>query len=262
MALEARDVSFSYGGAPVLQGVSLTVEPGRPVALSAPSGFGKTTLCRILAGYLQPHAGTVLVDGAPLPRRGPSPVQLIGQHPERALDPRLRMRDSLTEGVRAGKRAAAAASGEAAARQGEAAAAASGEAAARQGEAPGSRAENPAAQPVQTGPEGATQAELQEALQEALGIRREWLVRFPHELSGGEMQRFCIARALLARPRYLICDEISTMLDAVTQARIWNVVLCQAQEQQLGLVVVSHSAPLLQRLGAQVVDLGQLAEGR
>jgi len=115
---------------------------------------------------------------------------------------------------------------------------------------------------VQTGPEGATQAELQEALQEALGIRREWLVRFPHELSGGEMQRFCIARALLARPRYLICDEISTMLDAVTQARIWNVVLCQAQEQQLGLVVVSHSAPLLQRLGAQVVDLGQLAEGR
>lgn len=262
MALEARDVSFSYGGAPVLQGVSLTVEPGRPVALSAPSGFGKTTLCRILAGYLQPHVGTVLVDGHPLPRRGPSPVQLIGQHPERALDPRLRMRDSLAEGVRAGKRAAAAASSEAAARQGEAAAAASGEAAARQGEAPGSRAENPAAQPAQTGPEGATQAELQEALQEALGIRREWLARFPHELSGGEMQRFCIARALLARPRYLICDEISTMLDAVTQARIWNVVLCQAQEQQLGLVVVSHSAPLLQRLGAQVADLGQLAEGR
>ncbi|WP_276915379.1 ABC transporter ATP-binding protein [Parvibacter caecicola] len=254
MALEARDVSFSYGGAPVLQGVSLTVESGRPIALSAPSGFGKTTLCRILAGYLQPHVGTVLVDGHPLPRRGPSPVQLIGQHPERALDPRLRMRDSLAEGVRAGKRAAAAASGEAAVRQ--------GEPSGRQGEAPGSRAENPAAQPAQTGPEGATQAELQEALQEALGIRREWLVRFPHELSGGEMQRFCIARALLARPRYLICDEISTMLDAVTQARIWNVVLCQAQEQQLGLVVVSHSAPLLQRLGAQVVDLGQLAEGR
>ncbi len=157
MALEARDVSFSYGGAPVLQGVSLTVEPGRPIALSAPSGFGKTTLCRILAGYLQPHVGTVLVDGAPLPRRGPSPVQLIGQHPERALDPRLRMRDSLAEGVRAGKRAAAAASGEAAARQ--------GEPSGRQGEAPGSRAENPAAQPAQTGPEGATQAELQEALQ-------------------------------------------------------------------------------------------------
>lgn len=69
-------------------------------------------------------------------------------------------------------------------------------------------------------------------------------------------------RALLARPRYLICDEISTMLDAVTQARIWNVVLRQAQEQRLGLVVVSHSAPLLQRLGTQVVDLEQLAEGR
>ena len=230
MALEARDVSFSYGGTPVLRGVSLAVESGRPVALSAPSGFGKTTLCRILAGYLQPDAGEVLVDGAPLPRRGPSPVQLIGQHPERALDPRLRMRDSLAEGARAGKRVAAAANGE--------------------------------AQPSQTHRLAFSQADLQEALQEALGIRSEWLARFPHELSGGEMQRFCIARALLARPRYLICDEISTMLDAVTQARIWNVMLRHAHEQHLGLVVVSHSAPLLQRLGAQVLDLGQLAERR
>ena len=44
--------------------------------------------------------------------------------------------------------------------------------------------------------------------------------RFPHELSGGELQRFCIARALAAEPRFVIADEMSTMLDALTQAQI------------------------------------------
>lgn len=203
--LEARNITFRYGPREPLiyDGFSFSVRPGERAHLDAPSGFGKTTLCRLLSGYLRPFSGEVLVDGAPLPARGVCPVQLIGQHPERVLDPRMRMQASLAEA-----------------------------------------------------------GEADAGLLARLGIRDEWLTRFPHELSGGEMQRFCIARALLARPRYLICDEISTMLDAVTQARIWNVVLCQAQEQQLGLVVVSHSAPLLQRLGAQVVDLGQLAEGR
>ncbi len=56
----------------------------------------------------------------------------------------------------------------------------------------------------------------------ALGIRDEWMRRFPHELSGGELQRFCIARAIAANPRYVVADEISTMLDALTQVRIWR----------------------------------------
>ena len=97
--LEARDLGFRHAGSsrPLFEGLSLTVSPGERLALRAPSGFGKTTLCRLLAGYERPRAGQVLIDGVPLPERGVCPVQLINQHPERVLDPRLRMASSLAE---------------------------------------------------------------------------------------------------------------------------------------------------------------------
>ena len=90
---------------------------------------------------------------------------------------------------------------------------------------------------------------------EELGIRREWMDRFPHELSGGELQRFCIARALGANPRYLIADEISTMLDALTQAQLWRFLRDEAERRGLGMVVVSHSPALLEQVATRVVDL-------
>lgn len=96
--LEAKDISFAYSGGRVLyDGLSLQIAPGERVALCAPSGFGKTTLCRILAGYLKPTAGSVMVDGSPLPLRGMCPVQLIGQHPENMVDPRQTMDSMLAE---------------------------------------------------------------------------------------------------------------------------------------------------------------------
>ncbi|MDR2197744.1 MAG: ATP-binding cassette domain-containing protein [Coriobacteriales bacterium] len=92
-------------------------------------------------------------------------------------------------------------------------------------------------------------------LREELGIRDEWLVRHPHELSGGELQRFCIARALAANPRYLIADEISTMLDAVTQAHVWQMLLRACDARGIGLIFVSHSPALTRRLATRVIEL-------
>ena len=88
-----------------------------------------------------------------------------------------------------------------------------------------------------------------------LGIQKRWLARFPHELSGGELQRFCIARALAANPRYLVADEVSTMLDAVTQAQIWRFLVAETQARGIGLVFVSHSHALTERIATRVVDL-------
>lgn len=197
--LKADHVTFGYPGKPALyQNFTLEVHSGERVALQAPSGWGKTTLCRLLAGYEQPSNGQILLDGQALPRKGASPVQLILQHPELALDPRMRMEQSLRE----------------------------------------------AGEPT---PE----------LLDLLGIQRRWLSRFPHELSGGELQRFCIARALMTHPKFLIADEISTMLDALTQAQIWQALLAFVQEHNIGLIFVSHSPALTNRLATRVVKLGE-----
>ena len=79
MRLEANHVSFRYSGKSpwILEDLSLGVDSGERLGLFAPSGYGKSTLARLLAGYLTPQAGQILLDGKPLPQRGICPVQLI-----------------------------------------------------------------------------------------------------------------------------------------------------------------------------------------
>lgn len=191
--LEAKNISFGYtkGGA-VIENVALAIAPSDRLAITGRSGRGKTTLCKLLAGYLEPTSGSVTADGAPLPRKGACPVQLVFQHPELAVDPRKRMANVLEEA-------------------------------------------------------GAIDGELNRKF----GINKGWLSRFPHELSGGELQRFCIVRALMTNPRYIIADEISTMLDAVTQAQIWEALLRECDERGAGLVFVSHSPALSMRIATR-----------
>ena len=79
--------------------------------------------------------------------------------------------------------------------------------------------------------------------------------RFPAELSGGELQRFCLARALHPATRFLLCDEISAMLDLVTQAQIWALLLDEARRRKLGLLIVSHNVALMERVCTRIVEL-------
>ena len=202
MALEAKNVSFRYEPRLpwVLQNVSLNLERGARTALFAPSGYGKTTLAMLLAGYLQPTTGEILLDGVPLPKTGVCPVQLICQHPEKAINPRWRLARVLEES-------------------------------------------------------GA----LSDAVLDAFGIERAWLTRYPRELSGGELQRFCVARALMSGAQYLICDEISTMLDVITQAQIWNTVLNEAEKRNMAILAVTHNRNLAERIADEIVDLAKLS---
>ena len=89
----------------------------------------------------------------------------------------------------------------------------------------------------------------------ALGVAPAWLVRHPHELSGGELQRIVVARALGPQTRYLVADEMTAMLDALTQARIWRAVLAHCREHGVGIVVISHDPALLDRLCSRRVVL-------
>ena len=200
MPLEARDVSFRYRKhLPwVLEKESLTIAPGERVGLVAPSGYGKSTLAMLLAGYLTPTEGQILLHGQPLPQKGVCPVQLIYQHPEKAINPRWKLRRVLEES-------------------------------------------------------GA----LREDILSSFGIESAWLERYPRELSGGELQRFCVARALMSGAEYLICDEISTMLDVITQAQIWNKILEETARTGAGFVAVTHNMALARRICTRVYDLAR-----
>ncbi len=200
MPLEANKISFRYGRKDpfVLKNVSIRLERGARVALIAPSGYGKTTLVKLMSGYLEPTEGQILLDGKPLPKTGVCPVQLISQHPEKAINPRWRLKRVLEES-----------------------------------------------------------GEMREEVLDAFGIERAWLNRFPRELSGGELQRFCVARALMSGADYLICDEISTMLDVITQAQIWNVVLEEARNRNMGILAVTHNQHLANRIADRIYDLSR-----
>lgn len=100
-----------------------------------------------------------------------------------------------------------------------------------------------------------TGGELTVEMQEQLGLKEEWLTRFPNELSGGELQSFAIARTLMARPQFIIADEISTMFDAVKQAKIWQFMIQQCQQEKIGMLVMSHKRSLLKQVCTSVVDL-------
>lgn len=92
-------------------------------------------------------------------------------------------------------------------------------------------------------------------LQTEMGIEESWKARYPYEVSGGEMQRFCVIRSLGPQTRILICDEMTAMLDAITQAQIWNTIMRLARERQMGVVVITHNDYLAKHLCQRVVRM-------
>lgn len=196
--LKTEHLSFRYNSQQrwILQDFSLELAKGEVVGLTGPSGLGKTTIGKLLAGYLQPTQGKVICNGQSLPSSSYCPVQMIFQNPELAVNPRWRISKILAEG-----------------------------------------------QPPS------------DDLLVALGIHQSWLNRYPHELSGGELQRIAVARSLNSSTRYLIADEMTAMLDANTQALIWQVVIQYARAHQVGILVISHEAALLRRLCNHIMNL-------
>ncbi len=199
MRLKAEKIGFKYNkGKNILKDVDFCVESGEIVGLMAPSGFGKTTLAKILAGYEKPQRGKVILEGCQRIKSEYNPVQLIFQHPERAVNPLWKMSKILSES-----------------------------------------------------------GEPSKELMDAMGIKESWLNRWPTELSGGELQRFCVLRVLNEKTKFIIADEMTTMLDAITQAQIWRIVLNYARENKVGVVVISHERPLVDKICDRIVDLGR-----
>ncbi|MFI3175573.1 MAG: ATP-binding cassette domain-containing protein [Bacillota bacterium] len=198
MKLTANNISFHYHkDRPIFANLSFEMNEGDRIGIVAPSGSGKSTFANILCGDLKPHIGDVSLDGKNIDKiNGFHPVQIVYQHPEKSLNPRLPMSKSLTE------------------------------------------AYTPSLE-----------------RQKIFGIKEQWLTRFPNELSSGELQRFCIVRLLTKEVKFLILDEISTMLDPITEVQIWTALLEIAKEQNLGLLVISHNVSLIHRVCEKTFDM-------
>lgn len=97
--------------------------------------------------------------------------------------------------------------------------------------------------------------DLDEEILTILGIKNDWLSRWPSELSGGELQRFCLARTLGKNTKYLIADEMTTMLDAITQAQIWHALLKLAKQRNIGILAISHNQHLLQKISHRTINI-------
>lgn len=225
--LVARDLAFARrNGDAVFAGVDVDLAPGARLALRGVSGVGKSTLCRVLAGQLTPSAGVVLVDGEPI---GDGWGQRAGrrfraERPFRADGP---FKDGRSR--RTGR-----------------------------------------ACPVQLvsqhseeafDPALSLRASLAEAgdvdgpravhLMRIFSVEGEWLSRRPHEVSGGQLMRVALVRALMASPRVLICDESTASLDLLSQEEIWRAVVDCQESEGFGLIVVSHDSSLVERLATE-----------
>ncbi|MBK5145766.1 ATP-binding cassette domain-containing protein [Budviciaceae bacterium BWR-B9] len=191
--LQTHNLSITQGETTLWHDLNLFIAPAERLGIFAPSGYGKTTLGRVLAGWQQPTNGYITLDNQPLPLRGYCPVQLVPQHPERTFNPARTTGAALYD------------------------------------------VWHPANDWL-----------------EALAIDPELLKRYPSEISGGELARIALLRALAPKTRFLIADEITAQLDPVMQAQTWRFILQQSQQRNLGMVIISHSKALLDQVCTQV----------
>jgi len=204
--------------------VSFSINAGETFALVGESGCGKSTVARMVAGLIQPSAGTVVFDGqdraaarsSAEERRIRRRFQMIFQDPFASLNPRWRVDRIIAEPIRAFGLAAD-------------------------------------AQEIDH-----RVAELLKVvkLDPADGAK------FPHEFSGGQRQRIAIARALSNKPEFIICDEPTSALDVSVQAQILNLMRDLQDEFGLTYLFISHNLAVVRHMATRigVMYLGKLVE--
>ncbi|MDP2711887.1 MAG: dipeptide/oligopeptide/nickel ABC transporter ATP-binding protein [Solirubrobacteraceae bacterium] len=223
--LRAERISKSYrasgGHVVAVDGASLQLERGQRLGLVGPSGSGKSTLAQVMAMLLAPDDGSLTVDG--------DRIDVWGVHCRCELRHRVQLvfqspRMAVDPRLRVGEAIL-----------------------------------EPLVASRLLAARDAECAVLLHDWATRVGLTYDLLERFPHEVSEGQLQRACLARALIVAPRYLICDELSSMLDVSTQAALLEAIAAIQAEQELGVLLITHDRVLADTWCGEVADIRELA---
>ena len=199
--LEARNISAAYGNlVQVLTDVSVEVHPGQTLAVVGESGSGKSTLARVLTGLLPPFEGTVSFAGRSL---SPALAQR-GKEDLRELQMIYQMADTAMN--------------------------------------PRQTVETIIGRPLTFyfDLSGREKRDRVMELLDQIEMGPEFLDRYPAELSGGQKQRVCIARALAAKPKLIICDEVTSALDPLVADGILKLLLRLQKAEDVAYLFITH----------------------
>lgn len=216
--LEVENVSASYTGKElVLQDIDLKIRRGRTVALVGESGSGKSTLARAITGLLPPIKGRVIYDGKDLPPA----LNHRKKDSLRVMQMIYQMPDTALN--------------------------------------PRQRVNKIIGRPLQFyyGIHGKEGEKRVLELLDMIELKPKYKDRFPGELSGGEKQRVCIARALAAKPDLIICDEVTSALDQLVAEDILKLLRKLQRELQVSYLFITHDLATVKAISDEIVVMLQ-----
>ncbi|MBL8334596.1 MAG: ABC transporter ATP-binding protein [Rubrivivax sp.] len=202
---------------PALAGVGFELRAGEILGVIGESGSGKTTLGSAIAGLLAPSEGRMRFRGQPLP--GGSAARTPGQRRQ----VQIIFQDPLSSLN------------------------------------PRQRVLTAVARPIEVffGVGAAQARQRAAALLTELGLGPEYHQRFPRQLSGGQQQRVAIARAFAAEPELIVCDEVTSALDATIQGQVLDALRAMQVKRGVAMLVITHDLAVVWRLAQRVLVLQQ-----